>query len=158
AWNIYDNSISYYLTVFLHPPPGHSFSLDMDTTEQLPERHTSIRVALECTCSREQLLGDILCFLHHPENKVPQDQSSVLLCTLCTDFYLDKEKVTFWAQCLLKEAWMVLPQSRHCQLMVLPSSLACSFQLAGVSKMNFFTELSFAVQQSAQAPTNSSSN
>ncbi|XP_075565983.1 inositol 1,4,5-trisphosphate receptor-interacting protein-like 1 [Pelecanus crispus] len=150
AWSVHENSITYRLLVFLQPPPGHSFSLDLDTTGQLPARHSSIHVVLECMCSSEQLLaGDILCFLHHPDDKLPRDQCSRLLRTLCTCSYLDVQKIACWVQLLVRSAWLLLPQSHHCQLMVLPSSQSCRFQLTTTSRMNISTEMVFAVQQSS---------
>ncbi|NXW17779.1 IPIL1 protein, partial [Circaetus pectoralis] len=147
AWSVHENSIAYCLLLLLQPPPGLSFSLELDTTGQLPARHSSIHVVLECRCSREQLLGDILCFLHHPDDKLWRDQSLYLLCTLCTCSYLGLEKIACWVQRLVRSAWLLLPQSHHCQLMVLPSCRSCSFQLTSTSKMNAFTEMIFAVQQ-----------
>ncbi|KAF1497361.1 Inositol 1,4,5-trisphosphate receptor-interacting protein-like 1, partial [Megadyptes antipodes antipodes] len=147
AWSVHENSIAYCLLVFLRPPPGHSFSLELDTMGQLPARHSSIRVELECMCWREQLLGDTLCFLHHPDDKLLRDRSSSLLHTLCTRSYLDAEKIACWVRPLVRSAWLLLPQSHHCQLTVLPSSRSCRFQLTGTSKVNICTEMIFAVQQ-----------
>ena len=147
TWSVHGNNIAYRLLVFLRPPPGHSFRLELDTTGQLPARHSSIHVLLECVCSREQLLGDISCFLHHPDDRLPRDQSSCLLRALCTRSYLDVEKIACWVQLLVRSAWLLLPQSHHCQLMVLPSSQSCKFQLRTTSRMNICTEMIFAVQQ-----------
>ena len=147
AWSVHENSIAYHLLVFLQPPPGHRFSLELHTTGQLPARHSSIRVALECICSREQLLGDPLCFLHHADDTLQRDQISCLLRTLCTGSCLDVEKIACWVQALVRSAWLLLPQSHHCQLMVLPSSQSCKFQLTSASKINIFAEMTFAVQQ-----------
>ncbi|XP_059673866.1 inositol 1,4,5-trisphosphate receptor-interacting protein-like 1 [Gavia stellata] len=147
AWSVQEDSIGYRLVVFLRPPPGHSFSLKLDTTGQLPARRSSIHVVLECMCSRKQLLGDILCSLHHPDDKLPTDQSSYFLRTLCTRSYLDVEKVAGWVQLLVRSAWPLLPQSHHCQLTVLPSSQSCRFQLTSTSEMNICAEMIFAVQQ-----------
>ncbi|NWQ84233.1 IPIL1 protein, partial [Columbina picui] len=147
SWGVKQNSIAYCLPVFLQPPPGHSFSLELDTTGQLPPRHSSIHVALDCMCSSEQLLGDSLCFLHHPDDNLPRDKSSYLLRTLCTSSCLDVEKLACWVQQLLKSAWLFLPQSHHCQLTVLPSSQSCRFKLTGTSQMSICTEMVFAVQQ-----------
>ena len=147
AWSVRENSIAYSLLVLLRPPPGHSFSLELDTTGQLPARRSSIQVVLECTCSREQLLGESWCFLHHPDDKLPRDQSSYLLRTLCTCSCLDVAKIACWVQLLVRSAWLLLPQSQHCQLTVLPSSQSCRFQLTSTSNVNNCTEMIFAVQQ-----------
>ncbi|NXT95125.1 IPIL1 protein, partial [Anhinga rufa] len=147
AWSVHENSITYHLLVFLQPPPRHCYSLELHTTGQLPERYSSIHVVLECICSREQLLGDPLCFLHHADDKLQRDQSSYFLRTLCTCSCLDMEKIACWFQALVRSAWLLLPQSCHCQLMVLPSSQSCRFQLTSASKINTFIEMTFAVQQ-----------
>ncbi|NXN29425.1 IPIL1 protein, partial [Nycticryphes semicollaris] len=149
-WSVQENSIAYRLFVCLQPPPGHSFILELDTTGQLPARPSRVRVALECTCTRGQLLGESSCFLHHPDDKAPEDQSSLLLRTLCKDSCLDMEKVTCHVQELVKLAWTFLSESRHCQLTMLPSSQSCRFQLTGSSKMNIFTEFIFVVGQTAE--------
>ncbi|NWX51229.1 IPIL1 protein, partial [Steatornis caripensis] len=143
AWSVHENSITYHVLMFLRPPLGHSFSLELDTTGQLPARH--IRVVPECICLREQLLGGISCFLHHPEDK-QWNQSLHFLHTLCTGSYLDMEKIASWVQPLVASAWLLLPQSCHCQLTMLPSSKSCKFQLSSSSKMNIVTELTFAVE------------
>ncbi|XP_010575184.1 PREDICTED: inositol 1,4,5-trisphosphate receptor-interacting protein-like 1 [Haliaeetus leucocephalus] len=150
AWRVHENSIAYRLLVFLQPPPGHSFSLELGTTGQLPASRSGVSVALECLCSREQLLGDMLCFLHHQhDDKLP---SLYLLRTLCTRSRLDVEKIACWVQRLVTSAWLLLPQSYHCQLTVLPSSQSCRFQLTSTSKINICTEMIFAVQQSSSGP------
>ncbi|XP_010187012.1 PREDICTED: inositol 1,4,5-trisphosphate receptor-interacting protein-like 1 [Mesitornis unicolor] len=146
-WRVHENSITYRLLVLLQPPPGHSFSAELESTGQLPARTSSIRVVLECMCSREQLLGARFCLLHHPNDKVPTDQRSYLLSTLCTSSDLDRKKIACWVQYLVGSAWPILPQSHHCQLTVLPSSRSCRFQLTSTSLMNIFTEMIFAVQQ-----------
>ncbi|NXG67710.1 IPIL1 protein, partial [Hemiprocne comata] len=112
-----------------------------------PARHGSILVLLECTCWTKQLLGNTLCILHHADDKLPRDQSSALLRTLCTHSYLDVEKIACWVQELVRSAWVLLPQSHHCQLTVLPSSQSCRFQLTSTSTMNICTEMIFAVEQ-----------
>ncbi|XP_068005836.1 inositol 1,4,5-trisphosphate receptor-interacting protein-like 1 [Melanerpes formicivorus] len=145
-WDVQEHSITYFLVVSLQPPHGHTFSLEPDTTGKMPAKSVKVHVGLECVCSREQLLGDTVCFLHHSDDRLPRDQSSYLLCNLCTHCYLDLEKVACWVQQLVSSAWMLLPQSYHWQLTVLPSSKSCTFQLTGISKMNICTELSFAVQ------------
>ncbi|NXA25437.1 IPIL1 protein, partial [Ibidorhyncha struthersii] len=147
AWSFQENSISYCLLVLLWPPPGYSFCTELDTTGHLPARSSSIRVVLECTCSRDEVLGESSCFHHHPDDKLPEDQSSLFLRTLCTDSCLNMEKVACWIQFLVRTAWLLLPESRHCQLTVLPSSQSCRFQLTSPSKMNIDIEFIFAVEE-----------
>lgn len=144
AWSVHENSIVYLLLMFLRPPPRHSFSLDLDTMVQLPARHSSIHVVLECMFLRDQLLGDILCFLHHPNDKLSRNQSSYLLHALCARSYLDMEKITCWVLLLVRSACLLLPHLHHYQLTVLPS---CRFQLTNTSMINIFMEMNFAVQQ-----------
>ncbi|NXK04691.1 IPIL1 protein, partial [Herpetotheres cachinnans] len=142
----HENNVVYRLLVFLQPSPGHSFSVELDSTGKLLAEHSSIRVGLKCICLRKQLLGG-MCFLHQPDKSLPTDQRSKLLRSLCTHSYLDVEKVAGWFQLLVKSAWLLLPQSQHCQLTVLPSSQTCRFQLTGVSDISICTEMIFAVQQ-----------
>ncbi|NXI97722.1 IPIL1 protein, partial [Psophia crepitans] len=128
-WIVHENSYTYRPLVFLRPPPGHTFQLEQDTTGQPPAGYARVKVLLECVCSRELLLGDTPCFLHHPGDRLPKDQSSFLLRALCTNSYLDVEKIACWLQLLVRSAWLLLPQSRHCQLMALPYCKCCRFQL-----------------------------
>ncbi|NXM34928.1 IPIL1 protein, partial [Oxyruncus cristatus] len=144
-WSTHENSINYNLLVILQPPHGHSFS--PGPTEQLPASRSRIRVVLECTCLREQLLGKTWCFLHRSGDQLLSDQDSYLLNTLCTGNYLDVEKVACWVQMLVASAWLLLPQSQHCQLTVLPSCRSCRFQLTGIPGMQITTEMVFAVEQ-----------
>ncbi|RMB92361.1 hypothetical protein DUI87_31240 [Hirundo rustica rustica] len=135
-------SSTYRPLVILRPPPGHSFS--PESTKQPPARR--IRVALECLCSGEQLLGQT-CFLHTSGSQLPTDQDWYLLDTLCTGSCLDIEKVTCWVQRLVASAWLLLPHSHHCQLTALPSSKSCSFQLSSISGLHCTIEMALAVQQ-----------
>ncbi|NXJ81861.1 IPIL1 protein, partial [Trogon melanurus] len=147
AWSVDDDTILYRLLVFLQPPPGYSFIIEEDTTWQLPVRIFRTHVVMECMCQREQLLLGDTCFLHSA-NGLPRDQSSDLLSRLCTDSYLDMEKVACWAQLLVRSAWLCMPQAQKCQLTVLPSSQNCAFQLTGTStsKTTIMTEMICAVQ------------
>ncbi|NWW55449.1 IPIL1 protein, partial [Pedionomus torquatus] len=142
-WSVQENSITYSLMVCLCPPPGHSFIVEMDTTGQLPARASRIRVVLECICSSGQQMGESLCLLHHPDNS---DQSSFLLCTMCTDSYLDWEKIKSGVEVMLGKAWLLLPESQHGQLTVLPSSQSCKFQLTGISDMDTYAEIRLGVE------------
>ncbi|CAN8219783.1 unnamed protein product [Coccothraustes coccothraustes] len=136
------NSSTYRTLVILRPPPGHSFSLE--SRKRPPARR--IRVALECLCSGERLLGHT-CFLHASGGQQPTDQEWYLMDTLCTGSYLDMEKVTHWVQMLVLSAWLLLPQSRHCQLTALPCGRSCSFRLSGASGLHCGIEMALAVQQ-----------
>ncbi|XP_009867490.1 PREDICTED: inositol 1,4,5-trisphosphate receptor-interacting protein-like 1 [Apaloderma vittatum] len=148
AWSVHENTILYRLLVFLQPPRGYSFSLEEDTTGQLSAVIFRAHVVTECMCQREQLMLGDTCFLHGADNELPRDQSSDLLHRLCTDTYLDMEKVICWAQLLVRSAWLCMPQAQQCQLTLRPSSRNCTFQLTGTStsKMTIMTELTFAVK------------
>ncbi|NXP15366.1 IPIL1 protein, partial [Thinocorus orbignyianus] len=143
-WSVQENSITYSLWVCLRPPPGHSFIMEMDTTGQVSARSASVHVGLECICETGQLMGKSLCFLHPPDNR---DESSYFVRTLCTDSRLDLEKVACWVQMLVRKAWLLLPESQHCQLTVLPSSHSCKFQLTGISEVDTYSEIRFAVER-----------
>ncbi|NXS80476.1 IPIL1 protein, partial [Erpornis zantholeuca] len=142
AWSVQKKSTAYHPLVILRPPPGHSFSVD--STKRPPARR--VRVALECLCSGEQLLGQ-MCFLHASGGQLPRDHDRYLLDTLCTGSYLDVEKVTHWLQTLLPLAWQVLPHSLHYQLRALPSSKSCRLQLTGPSGVHLTIAMGLAVQQ-----------
>ncbi|NXU98200.1 IPIL1 protein, partial [Cettia cetti] len=142
ACSIQEKSSTYCPLVILRPPPGHSFSLE--SRGQLPARR--IRVALECLCSGERLLGH-KCFLHASGGQLPMDQDWYLLDTLCTGSCLDTEKVVRWVQMLVVSAWLLLPHSSHCQLTVLPSGKSCRFQLRGTSGLRCNIEMVLAVQE-----------
>ena len=85
---------AYCLLVPLKPPCGHAFHLELGTAEEMPARNSRLHVELECTCMRERLVEDLLCFLHHPEEELRKNQGPSLLGTLCTGPYLDMEKTT----------------------------------------------------------------
>lgn len=142
ACGVQENSSTYRTLVILRPPPGHSFILE--STKWPPARR--IRVALECLCSGEQLLGHT-CFLHASGGQLPTDQEWYLMDTLCTGSYLDAKKVTRWVQTLVLSAWLLLPQSRHCQLTALPCGKSCSFRLSGASGLHCSIEMDLAVQR-----------
>ncbi|XP_053788198.1 inositol 1,4,5-trisphosphate receptor-interacting protein-like 1 [Vidua chalybeata] len=142
ACSIQESSSTYRTLVILRPPPGHSFS--PESTKWLPARR--IRVALECLCSGDQLLGHT-CFLHASGGQLPRDQEWYLMDTLCTGSSLDPEKVICWVQTLVASAWLLLPHSRHCRLTALPSGKSCSFRLSGASGQHCSIEMALAVQR-----------
>ncbi|NXO64750.1 IPIL1 protein, partial [Phainopepla nitens] len=142
ACSVQENSSAYRPLVILRPPPGHSFSLE--SAEQPPAGR--IRVARECPCCEEELLGRT-CFLHTFGGQMPSNQDWYLLDTLCTGSCLDTEKVTCWVQRLVESAWLLLPHSSHCQLTALPCSKSCSFQLSCTSGLRCSIAMALAVQQ-----------
>ncbi|XP_029862226.1 inositol 1,4,5-trisphosphate receptor-interacting protein-like 1 [Aquila chrysaetos chrysaetos] len=147
GWSLCEDDAVYHLLVPLKPPRGHAFHLQLGTTGEMPARNSRLRVELECTCMRERLVEDVLCFLHHPEEELRKNQGPSLLRTLCTGPYLDMEKTTRWFQILVKAAWVVLPQSRHYRLTVLPSRRSCKLRLTNASDSPLLIEMIFGVQQ-----------
>ncbi|NXK38232.1 IPIL1 protein, partial [Piprites chloris] len=140
SWHVSEDRIVYHLVVFLQPPPGYTFRLELYSGTHLPERCWDIRVVLECTCSRT---GDMFCFLHPSDN----NQSSPLLSTLCTGSSLDVEEIACWVQNLVRSAWERLPQWHDWHLRVLPSSHSCRLLLTGPSRVQLCVVLVFTVQQ-----------
>ncbi|XP_040412565.1 inositol 1,4,5-trisphosphate receptor-interacting protein-like 1 [Cygnus olor] len=147
GWSLQEDGLFYRVHVFLDPPPGFSFLLNLDPTGQWPARQSDVRLELNCVCSRERLLGDVKCILHHLNDNVGKYLALRLLRTLCTKFYLDTEKVASWVQVLVKKAWVLLPMSHHCQLTVLPSSHSCKLQVTNASQRSIFIEMIIAMQQ-----------
>ncbi|KAI6078651.1 Inositol 1,4,5-trisphosphate receptor-interacting protein-like 1 [Aix galericulata] len=140
------DNVLYRLLVPLRPPPGHAFHPELGAEGETPARKPGLRVELECACARERLVGDTLCFLHHPEGELRRRQEPSLLRTLCTGSYLDVEETTRWFQALVKAAWELLPQSRHCRLTVLPSRRSCKIRLANASQSSLSIEITLGVR------------
>ncbi|XP_066854420.1 inositol 1,4,5-trisphosphate receptor-interacting protein-like 1 [Anser cygnoides] len=146
GWSPRENDTVYRLLVPMTAPRGHSFHLELGKEDDILARNSSIRVELECTCAREQAFEDMLCFLHHSEDELKNQEPS-LLDTLCTDSYLDAEKTARWFQNFVKTAWVVMPQSHLYNVKVLPSARSCKFQMTNATKRNLTIEIIFGVQQ-----------
>uniref|UniRef100_A0A803WDV5 Mab-21-like HhH/H2TH-like domain-containing protein n=1 Tax=Ficedula albicollis TaxID=59894 RepID=A0A803WDV5_FICAL len=145
GWSPRAEDLVYHVLVPLSAPPGHAFHLELDAAGVL-QRNCCVRVELLCTCTREQLGEDMLCFLHHSEEELRRKQDPSLLHTLCTGTYLDVEKTVRWFYRSVRAAWLLLPQSRHWCLMLQPSSRSCRFQLSR-DQESFLVEVIFGVQQ-----------
>ncbi|NWR10907.1 IPIL1 protein, partial [Paradoxornis webbianus] len=143
GWSPHAQDVVYQVLVPLSPPPGHAFHLD---TAGMLQRNFCVRVELLCTCTREQFGEDMLCFLHHPEEELRRRQDPSLLHTLCTGAYLDVVKTVHWFHRFVRVAWLLLPESHHCRLMLKPSSRSCKFRLSKDNE-SFAVEIIFGVQQ-----------
>ncbi|NWZ93345.1 IPIL1 protein, partial [Nesospiza acunhae] len=137
--------VVYQVLVPLSPPPGHAFHLELDTAG-MAQKNFWVHVELLCTCSSRQLRKDMLCFLHHPEQELRREQEPSLLHTLCTGSYLDVEKTAQWFCRFVRLAWMLLPQSCHQRLTLLPSRRSCRVQLSK-EKESLMAEMIFGVQR-----------
>ncbi|NXQ13795.1 IPIL1 protein, partial [Peucedramus taeniatus] len=145
GWSPHAQDVVYCVLVPLSPPPGHAFHLELETAGML-QRNFCVCVELLCTCTRERLEEDMLCFLHHPEEELRRNQDPSLLHTLCTGSYLDVKKTVHWFCRFIRIAWMLLPQSCHWSLMLQPCSRSCKIHLSG-DKESFTAEVIFGVQQ-----------
>ncbi|KFR05783.1 Inositol 1,4,5-trisphosphate receptor-interacting protein-like 1, partial [Nipponia nippon] len=147
GWNPCEDDAVYSLLVPLQPPRGHTFHLELGTAGEMPANDSCVRVELECTCMREQLAENMLCFLHHPEEDLRRNQDPSLLRTLCTSSYLDVEKTALWFQNCVRSTWVEVPQSRRYSMKVLPSSRSCKLQLTNAFRRTLSVEMMFGVQQ-----------
>ncbi|KAM6392614.1 inositol 1,4,5-trisphosphate receptor-interacting protein-like 1 [Pluvialis apricaria] len=113
----------------------------------VPVKDCRVRVELECTCTREQLVENTGCFLHHPKEELSRNPAASLLGSLCTGSYLDVQKTARWFQNLVRSAWEEMPQSHRYSMEVRPSSRSCMLQLTTASGRRLFVEMVFGVQQ-----------
>ncbi|KAM6122777.1 inositol 1,4,5-trisphosphate receptor-interacting protein-like 1 [Phoenicopterus ruber ruber] len=144
GWRAWADNVLYRLLVPLQPPPGHAFCLEPGTAEDVLTSDSCLRVQLRCMCMREQLLEDILCFLHHSRHELKR-QGPSLLNTLCTNSYLNIEKTACWFQMLVKDAWKLMPLSHRCQLTVLPTTRSCKLRITN-GEETLSIEMIFGVQ------------
>ncbi|NXT57141.1 IPIL1 protein, partial [Pluvianellus socialis] len=147
GWSSCGEDLVYRMLVPLKPPPGHCFHLKLGTKGKVLVRDTRLRVELECMCTRERRLGDMLCFLHHPEDELMRSQEASLLQTFCTDSYLDVKKTSFWLQELMTAASISVPGAATCNVTVLPSTRFCKLKLTSAVKTSLYVELILVVQQ-----------
>ncbi|OXB59124.1 hypothetical protein ASZ78_011264 [Callipepla squamata] len=67
------------MLVPLQLPLGHDFHLELGPEGEVGLRNSRLHVEPKCMCARELLLGDVLCFLHHPEDELRKKQMPSLL-------------------------------------------------------------------------------
>ncbi|XP_057289035.1 inositol 1,4,5-trisphosphate receptor-interacting protein-like 1 [Pezoporus wallicus] len=146
GWSPDEENIVYQVLVPLGPPSGHTFLPELCSPGEVPERNFRIRVELQCTCLAEQLVGGMLCFLHHDNEKLRMYQGCSLLQTLCTGSYLDVEKTACRLHELVKACCMLMSHSHQCHLTMLPCSRSCKFKMARAEK-EAIIEIILGVQQ-----------
>ncbi|NWW55448.1 IPIL1 protein, partial [Pedionomus torquatus] len=146
GWHPQEEEDIYRVFVPIKPPLWHSFHLELCVSGEMQTRNFQIRVEPECICMREQLVGDRLCPLHHPEEEL-RNRGPSLLCTLCTGSYLDVQKTARWFHQLVKAAWVVLPQRHSCHLKMISFDRSCKFQVRKDNQKRLIIEIMFGVQQ-----------
>ncbi|NWQ79366.1 IPIL1 protein, partial [Columbina picui] len=147
GWSPREDDAVYRLLVPLRPPCGHIFHLELGTSGEMPVSDSRVHVELVCTCRGEQLVENMLCFLHHPQEEL-RIQHPSLLDTLCTGPYLDVQKTAQWFQDCVSSFWSVMPQARRYKVNVLPSERFCKLLLLRkASRRTLFIEIMFGVQQ-----------
>ncbi|KAM6431581.1 inositol 1,4,5-trisphosphate receptor-interacting protein-like 1 [Liasis olivaceus] len=147
GWPTKKFSKTFCVLVPVLPPKGHSFHVETSDSEGAPSKHGHISVEMECMCKREKLLGDVVCFLHHPERKLSQEeQGKSLMHVLCTSSHLDGEKTIQWFQALLSKVWDTLGQKYNLSLTILHSNKTCQLKLEFPSR-KIFIDILLGVQQ-----------
>ncbi|XP_072193530.1 inositol 1,4,5-trisphosphate receptor-interacting protein-like 1 [Excalfactoria chinensis] len=140
------NHVVYRMLVPLKAPPGHVFHLEHGPKARVGVRNSCLRVELKCTCIRERVIGDMLCFVHHPRDKLWKEQMPSLLQTLCCDSYLDMEKTAAWFQKLVLEAWPEMPLFSIAQAEMLSSYRFCKIKLTTTNGRVIWIELMLGIQ------------
>ncbi|XP_059703925.1 LOW QUALITY PROTEIN: inositol 1,4,5-trisphosphate receptor-interacting protein-like 1 [Haemorhous mexicanus] len=146
GWRPRDWDGVYRVLVPLNPPPGHAFHLELNSAGQVAARTFSVRVELVCTCEREQLGEEPLCFLHHSRKELGWKQKLSLLETLCTGSYLDVVKTSCWFFQLVRSSWLQVPQWHSWHMVFQPCSRSCRLQLSKGRK-SLTVEILFGVRQ-----------
>ncbi|XP_027757719.1 inositol 1,4,5-trisphosphate receptor-interacting protein-like 1 [Empidonax traillii] len=130
GWSPCKEDVVYRVLVPLNPPTGHAFHLEPDTAGKMPGKYFCVHVQQ----------------VHNPEEKLRRNEELSLLYNLCTGSYLDVEKTTQWFYLLMKANWLLLSQSYHWHLKLIPSSRSCKFSLTkGAESLQ--VEVLFGVQR-----------
>ncbi|XP_065695745.1 inositol 1,4,5-trisphosphate receptor-interacting protein-like 1 [Patagioenas fasciata] len=145
GWSPREEDITYRLLVPLKPPRGHVFHLEPGPV--WPMRNFRIRVELVCTCEMEQPAGWPRCFLHEAEQEQRRNDDPNILDDLCTDSYLDVQKIAYYFQMFVRRSWRALPVSAAHRLTVLPSDRSCKFCVTKGPEERILIELLFGVQE-----------
>ncbi|XP_010724652.2 inositol 1,4,5-trisphosphate receptor-interacting protein-like 1 [Meleagris gallopavo] len=146
GWCPVRNVPVFCLLVPLLAPRGHTFHLDLGSTEKVPATDSCIRVELECTCGREQEMS-MLCFLHTSAKQLKR-QCPSLLHSLCTNSYLDAEKTARCFRELIKNAWKCMHVSEFTmEIDTVKSRRSCRLHVRDLNKRIFYVEFVFGVQQ-----------
>ncbi|NXA20644.1 IPIL1 protein, partial [Ibidorhyncha struthersii] len=140
GWSPHGHDAVYRLLVPLKPPHGHTFHLKLSSAVEIPAKNCYVCVELECTCMKEQLVENTLCFLHHPKElrRVP---AASILGTLCTGFYLDVLKTAQWFQNLVRSAWGEMPQSHHYSMKAIFTPSTMWAESYAVAEVKFFRHM-----------------
>ncbi|XP_043940145.1 inositol 1,4,5-trisphosphate receptor-interacting protein-like 1 [Protopterus annectens] len=124
--------VTFDLLVPLLPPEGYVFKPEEMHPEFPPEKRGYRRIAVHsgCMCNRTEILADVLCLIHGKDKfhlgEKPED--SLETC-LCTDAYLDTEKVLKWMRALLLASWEQISHKYDFKV-TFPSAALCILKLA----------------------------
>ncbi|XP_033918397.1 uncharacterized protein [Melopsittacus undulatus] len=142
CWSPQEDDPVYRMLVILKPPRGHTFCLEPGTVEN------ESRICVKCTCTAEQMVGPMLCFLYSPEEQLTEEQKPSLLHTLCTGSCLDVQKTACWFWDLVRENKASTPLLPSCyySLAVLPSRRSCRAAIQGTCGRTKLVEMILGVQ------------
>lgn len=147
GWHTQESK-AFSILVPVMPPKGYSFHVETSDCEGTSSKHGHILVEMECICKRERLLGDVVCFLHHPEQKLNEDeQGPFLMHVLCTSSHLDVDRTIQWFQSLVKKAWKNIRHKYNLDLLPQPSKTSCKLKLAFRSGRTISVDIILGVQQ-----------
>uniref|UniRef100_A0A8D0DPP4 ITPRIP like 1 n=1 Tax=Salvator merianae TaxID=96440 RepID=A0A8D0DPP4_SALMN len=148
GWHVQKGPQAFSVLVPMVPPKGHSFDIETNDSEGAPSKHGHILVETECLCKRERLLGDVVCFLHHPQRELSEDmQGASLMPVLCTSSHLDVDKTIHWFQNLVDKAWKSIGPKFNLTLTPQASKTTCRLKLAFRSGRCIVIDIILGVQQ-----------
>lgn len=148
GWYTHKKAKAFSVLLPLLPPKGHSFHLETSDSEGILNKHGHILVETECMCKRERLLGDVVCFVHHPKEAMSSDKEGAFLVhVLCTSSHLDVHKTIQWLHGLVNKAWKNISPKYNFNLTPQPSKTACRLKMAFSTGRSICIDIIPAVQQ-----------
>lgn len=129
-WGTLHETQKFDVLVPIVPPQGTMFVLEM-RDPALGRRCGSVKVDSECICKHEQVLGDVLCLVHHhrDHSAISSKCTSSIKAALCTGSHLDVCKTVQWFRNMVSNAWALVAHKYDFKLTLPPSTTTTTCKL-----------------------------